>query len=65
MSDEADESSQARDELVEEHEAQTNELMQDVEDPADVDDDDGFSMELAGLELGRRDFVKAGAATGS
>ena len=65
MSDGTDESSQARDELVEEHEAQTNELMQDVKDPADVGDDDGFSMELAGLELGRRDFMNAGAATGS
>jgi len=53
------------DTLVEEHEAQLDELIADVEggeNPAA--DDDGFSLELAGLELDRRDFMKAGAATG-
>ncbi|WP_123534721.1 TAT-dependent nitrous-oxide reductase [Halosimplex salinum] len=50
--------------FVEEHERQINDLLQDVEDPAQTSDDDGFSMQLGGLELGRRDFMKAGAAAG-
>ncbi|WP_459194244.1 TAT-dependent nitrous-oxide reductase [Halosimplex sp. J119] len=50
--------------LVAEHERQINDLLEDVNDPAEAADDDGFSMELAGLELDRRDFMKAGAATG-
>ena len=53
---------QTPEELVDSYEAELSELLADVEEPAAADD--GFSLELAGLELGRRDFVKAGAATG-
>jgi nitrous-oxide reductase len=49
--------------VVAEHERQLEELLADVDLP-ETDEDDGFGLELAGLELGRRDFVKAGAATG-
>ncbi|MFB6139734.1 MAG: TAT-dependent nitrous-oxide reductase [Halosimplex sp.] len=50
--------------LVAEHEAQIEELLHEVEDPTEAADDDGFSLQLAGLDLGRRDFMKAGAAAG-
>ncbi|ELZ24993.1 nitrous-oxide reductase [Halosimplex carlsbadense 2-9-1] len=65
MSNDANDSSDAES-LVEEHEQRINDLVADVDDPAELgaDEDDGFSMQLAGLELDRRDFMKAGAATG-
>jgi nitrous-oxide reductase len=48
--------------VVERHEQQLEDLLADVEEPAG---DDSPSLELAGLELNRRDFMKAGAATGA
>ena len=51
--------------VVERHEQQLDDLIADVEAPTTDADDDSFSLELAGLELGRRDFMKAGAATGA
>jgi nitrous-oxide reductase len=50
-------------ELIEEHERELERVLADVDEP--VPDDDGLSLELAGLELDRRDFMKAGAATGA
>ncbi len=55
---------QTPNQIVQEYEAQLSELLADVEDPPVDTDEDDLSLELAGLELGRRDFVKAGAATG-
>ncbi|MFB6269989.1 MAG: twin-arginine translocation signal domain-containing protein, partial [Halobacterium sp.] len=51
--------------VVERHEQQLDDLLADVETPRTQDGDDGATLELAGLELGRRDFMKAGAATGA
>ncbi|MFT4921451.1 MAG: nitrous-oxide reductase [Haloarculaceae archaeon] len=63
----ADDAETAPDDFVEEYEQQLDEMLAEVEDDYDsVDDleDDGVSLHLAGLELGRRDFMKAGAAAG-
>jgi nitrous-oxide reductase len=48
--------------VVEQHEQQLEDLLADVEEPVG---DDSPTLELAGLELNRRDFMKAGAATGA
>jgi len=51
------------DAVVEAYEEQLDELLAEVEDlPEEAQD--SATLELAGLELGRRDFVKAGAAAG-
>ncbi|WP_336035444.1 TAT-dependent nitrous-oxide reductase [Halobacterium yunchengense] len=50
--------------VVERHERQLEDLLADVDEPTPRGDED-TTLELAGLELGRRDFVKAGAATGA
>jgi len=52
------------DEVVERHENQLDDLLAEVDEPTPADDD-STTLELAGLELSRRDFVKAGAATGA
>jgi len=52
------------DEVVERHENQLDDLLAEVDEPTPTDDD-STTLELAGLELSRRDFVKAGAATGA
>ncbi|MFA9517411.1 TAT-dependent nitrous-oxide reductase [Halopenitus sp. H-Gu1] len=52
--------------LMREHEEQLDELIADVEPPeGDGVDDDGVSLDLPGLKLGRRDLMKAGAAVGA
>ncbi len=48
--------------LVAEHEAQLNELIAEVEDPCD---DESVELSLPGLDLDRRDFMKAGMAVGT
>jgi len=52
------------DEVVERHENQLDDLLAEVDEPTPAEDD-STTLELAGLELSRRDFVKAGAATGA
>ncbi|MFB6353288.1 MAG: twin-arginine translocation signal domain-containing protein, partial [Halobacteriales archaeon] len=53
-------------ELLAAHEAQLNELICDVEAESTDDAVDGpTGLEFAGLDLGRRDFMKAGAAVGA
>jgi nitrous-oxide reductase len=60
-----DETSSALDpsEVVQRHEQQLDDLLADVDEPTPRDDSP--TLELAGLELNRRDFMKAGAATGA
>jgi nitrous-oxide reductase len=50
--------------VVERHENQLDDLLAEVDEPT-PGEDDSTTLELAGLELSRRDFVKAGAATGA
>jgi nitrous-oxide reductase len=50
--------------VVERHERQIEDLLAEVDEPTPRDDDSP-TLELAGLELNRRDFVKAGVATGA
>ncbi|MFB6308526.1 MAG: twin-arginine translocation signal domain-containing protein, partial [Haloarculaceae archaeon] len=50
--------------VIEEYESKLDDVLAEVEEPP-VEDDDGVSLELAGLELDRRDFMKAGAAVGA
>ncbi|SDZ83474.1 nitrous-oxide reductase [Haloplanus vescus] len=50
------------DALVERHEKELQDLLAEVDEP--TPSDDSPSLNLAGLELDRRDFMKAGAATG-
>ncbi|AZH25955.1 nitrous-oxide reductase [Haloplanus aerogenes] len=50
--------------LLREHEAQLDELIADVEPPEDDATDDGVTLDLPGLTLGRRDLMKTGAAVG-
>ena len=52
------------DAVVADYEAQLEELLADVDDLPEGAADGRARLELAGLELGRRDFVKAGAAAG-
>jgi len=55
-------------ELIREHEDQLNELIAEVEaeiDGIDGGDGDGISLQLPGLDLDRRDFMKAGMAVGA
>ena len=52
------------DELVAEHESQLNDLIAEVEEPDEIEDEE-VRLSLAGLDLGRRDFMKAGAAVGA
>jgi nitrous-oxide reductase len=49
--------------VIEEHEQRLDDLLADVEES--TDGSDSPLLELAGLELDRRDFMKAGAATGA
>ncbi|MFC7156764.1 TAT-dependent nitrous-oxide reductase [Halomarina halobia] len=49
-----------------EHEAKLRSVLADVRsETPDLEDADDLSLELAGLNLGRRDFVKAGMAVGA
>mgnify|MGYP000253556283 CR=1 FL=1 len=50
------------DALVERHEKELQDLLAEVDEP--TPSDDSPTLNLAGLELDRRDFMKAGAATG-
>jgi nitrous-oxide reductase len=52
------------DAVVDEYEQQLNDVLATVEDPV-PEADDGITLELAGLELGRRDLLKTGAAVGA
>ncbi|MFB6079779.1 MAG: TAT-dependent nitrous-oxide reductase [Haloferacaceae archaeon] len=72
--DEIDRSEAAADEGTEHaagrdaaYERQLNDLLADVEEPSDGDGTDGggLPLTLAGLDVGRRDFMKAGAAVGT
>ncbi|MGB9960731.1 TAT-dependent nitrous-oxide reductase (plasmid) [Halobacterium sp. MBLA0001] len=49
--------------VVEQHEQQLQDILAEVDEP--TPSDDGPTLDLAGLELNRRDFVKAGVATGA
>ncbi|GAA0284691.1 TAT-dependent nitrous-oxide reductase [Halobacterium noricense] len=49
--------------VVERHENQLDDLLAEVDEP--TPEEDSTTLELAGLELSRRDFVKAGVATGA
>ncbi|SDN10467.1 nitrous-oxide reductase [Halogranum gelatinilyticum] len=50
--------------VVEEYENQLEDVLADVEETTPRTDDD-LSLELAGLQLDRRDFLKAGAVAGA
>jgi nitrous-oxide reductase len=50
--------------VVERHERELQSVLAEVEEPT-TDDDDSVTLQLAGLELERRDFMKAGAAAGA
>ncbi|MFC6954198.1 TAT-dependent nitrous-oxide reductase [Halorubellus litoreus] len=50
-------------EVVAEHERELESVLAEVEEPTGADDSP--TLELAGLQLDRRDFMKAGAATGA
>ncbi|MDG5775603.1 TAT-dependent nitrous-oxide reductase [Haloarculaceae archaeon H-GB11] len=52
------------DAVVEQYEQQLNDVLATVEDPV-PEADDGITLELAGLQLGRRDLLKTGAAVGA
>jgi len=52
-------------ELLREHEAQLGELLAEVEEEERDREDGGVSLHLAGLDLDRRDFMKAGMAVGA
>jgi|AntRauMinimDraft_4_1070384.scaffolds.fasta_scaffold00114_12 nitrous-oxide reductase len=49
--------------VVEQYEQQLDDLLAEVEEP--TPEDTGTSLSLPGLELNRRNFMKAGAATGA
>ncbi|MFT4920912.1 MAG: nitrous-oxide reductase [Haloarculaceae archaeon] len=51
-------------EVVERHERELQSVLAEVEEPTTATDD-SVSLQLAGLELERRDFMKAGAAAGA
>jgi nitrous-oxide reductase len=57
------ESSETSGDTVADHEAQLNELLADVDSPVTQDGD--VELGLTGLDVGRRDFMKAGAAVGT
>jgi nitrous-oxide reductase len=50
-------------EVIEEYEQSLQDVLAEVDEP--VPDDDGPLLELAGLELDRRDFMKTGVAAGA
>ncbi|MFB6069005.1 MAG: TAT-dependent nitrous-oxide reductase [Halobacterium sp.] len=60
---ERDVSATEDEESVLNYDEQLDELLADVEEPAS--DDDEFPLTLDGLDLGRRDLMKAGAAVGT
>ncbi len=51
--------------VLDEHEEQLSAVLDDVEGPATDADQRDSTIDLAGLELGRRDLMKAGAAVGT
>ncbi|WP_439028681.1 TAT-dependent nitrous-oxide reductase [Haloarchaeobius sp. DT45] len=51
--------------VVEQYERQLEDVLAEVETETPREDEDGLGLELAGLELDRRDFIKAGAVAGA
>ncbi len=58
-----DDARRSPDEVVDEYEQSLQDVLAEVEEP--VPDDDGPTLQLAGLELDRRDFMKTGVAAGA
>ncbi|WP_435185329.1 TAT-dependent nitrous-oxide reductase [Halobellus sp. EA9] len=51
--------------VIEAHESQLDDLLAEVEEPPTEGEGETFSLDLPGLSLDRRDFMKAGAAAGA